>query len=155
MARDPDRIRSIAQNRRARHEFQILEELECGIALVGSEVKSLRAGRASIAEAYGLFRGGELYLMGMHIPEYPQAGPMNHRTDRERKLLLKGREAERLAKAVREKGITLVPLELYFKGHLVKVAMALGRGKKLHDKRETTKARDAEREMRRALGRRR
>lgn len=155
MARGPTTVRSIAQNRKARHDFEILDEVECGLVLTGSEVKSLRAGRASIQEAYGHFRGGELYLVGMHVPEYPQAGPMNHPTDRERKLLCHRRELERWSRAAREKGVTIVPLELAFRGHLVKVAMALVRGKKMHDKRETERQRDAERDMRQALGRRR
>lgn len=155
MARQPETVRSIAQNRKARHEFEILEELECGMVLKGSEVKSLRGGRASIQEAYGMVKGGELFLLGMHIPEYPQAGPMNHPPVRERKLLAGRRDLERWSKAAREKGVTIVPLEVAFRGHLVKVAMALVRGKKMHDKRETEKRRDAERDMRQALGRRR
>jgi SsrA-binding protein len=155
MARASTSVRTIALNRRARHQYEILDEVVCGIALVGSEVKSLRAGRASIDEAYGLIRGGELWLLKVHVPEYPQAGPMNHVPDRERKLLVHRREIERWSKAVREKGVTLVPLELRLEGHLMKVVLALVRGKKLHDKRETAKERDAERDMRRALGRRR
>lgn len=155
MPKGASTVRSIAQNRKARHDFEILDSIECGVALTGSEVKSLRAGRASIQEAYGHFRGGELFLVGMHVPEYPQAGPLNHATDRERKLLVHRRELERWSKAVREKGVTIVPLELRFKGHLVKVDMALVRGKKLHDKRHAERTRDAERDMRQAMGRRR
>jgi SsrA-binding protein len=155
MARSPDTRRSIATNRRARHEYHVLEEIECGLALTGTEVKSLRAGRASIAEAYGLVKKGELYLVGATIPEYAQGNVHNHVPDRPRKLLLHKRELGRWERAVREKGITLVPLELYFQGHLVKVRMALVKGKKLYDKRETQKARDAKRDMDRESARRR
>ncbi len=155
MARQPETVRSIAQNRKARHEYEIIEEIECGIVLVGSEVKSLRGGRASLQEAYGMFRRNELFLVGMHCPEYPQAGPMNHAPLRERKLLAAGKDLLRWSKAVREKGVTIVPLEMAFRGHLVKVLMALVRGKKVHDKRETQKRRDAERDMRQAITRRR
>jgi SsrA-binding protein len=154
MARTPDTHRSIATNRRARHEYHVLEEIECGLALTGTEVKSLRAGRASIAEAYGLVKKGELYLVGATIPEYAQGNVHNHVPDRPRKLLLHKRELGRWERAVREKGITLVPLELYFQGHLVKVRMALVKGKKLYDKRETQKTRDAKRDMDRESARR-
>ena len=155
MARDPSARRSIAQNRKARHEFHVLEELECGIELRGTEVKSLRAGRASIAEAYGLFRKGELFLVGATIPEYSHGNVHNHVPGRERRLLAHARQLQAWNKRVREKGVTLVPLELYFQGHLVKVRMALVRGKKAYDKRETQKERSARREMDRAMSRRR
>lgn len=155
MARDPGAHRTIATNRRARHEYHLLDEIECGLVLTGTEVKSLRAGRASIAEAYGLIRRGELYLLGATIPEYAQGNIFNHPTARERKLLLHKKELARWERAVREKGITIVPLELYFQGHLVKIRMALAKGKKLYDKRETQKTRDAGRDIDRALGRRR
>ncbi len=147
--------RSIAQNRKARHAYAVLEELECGIVLLGSEVKTLREGRCSLAEAYGLVRDGELFLVGMHVPEYKNATTGGHELVRDRKLLLHRRELDRWAKAVREKGVTLVPLELYFKNELVKIRMALARGKKLFDKRERDKERSAQREMDRAVRRRR
>ena len=155
MARDAEAIRVIAKNRRAAHEFHVLEKLECGIALTGTEVKSLRAGQASIAEAYGHFRGGELHLVGATIPEYSHGNIHNHEPARERKLLLQRRQLRNWDKQVRERGITLVPLVLYFKGHLVKVEMALVKGKKRHDKREDVKRHDARREVEREMSRRR
>src|SRR5262245_17033881 len=155
MARDPEAIRVLAKNRRATHEFHVLEKLECGIELRGTEVKSLRAGQCSIAEAFGHFRGGELYLVGATIPEYSHGNIHNHEPARERRLLAQRRQLRGWDKQVRERGITMVPLVLYFKGHLVKVEMALVKGKKLHDKREDVKRRDAERDMDRAFSRRR
>jgi SsrA-binding protein len=154
MARDPERLRSIAQNRRARHDFEILEELECGLALRGTEVKSLRAGRASIAEAFAMIRRGELWLFGATIPEYSHGNVFNHVPTRERKLLAHGREIRAWEKAVKTKGVTIVPLELFFRGHLVKIRVALVRGKRLHDKRHTERQKDARREIDRALSRR-
>jgi SsrA-binding protein len=155
MAQDPDTARSIAKNRRARHDYEILEEFEAGIVLRGSEVKSLRAGQASIQEAYVLVRDDHAELVGATIPEYAQAGPyLNHVPDRPRRLLLKAREIQSLRRRVTEKGITVVPLELLFRRHLVKLVIGLARGKKLHDKRRTEREREDRREMRRAMGRR-
>ena len=149
-------MRSIAKNRRARHDYEILAEYEAGMVLRGSEVKSLRAGRASIQEAYVLVKDNGAELIGATIPEYPQAGPhMNHPTDRPRALLLHRRELAALRKRVTEKGITVVPLELLFRGHLVKLQLGLARGKKLHDKRQTEREREARKEIQRAMGRRR
>lgn len=155
MSPKPETERSIALNRRVGHEYLILEEIECGIVLIGSEVKSLRAGRISIGEAYGMIRGNELFLVGAHIPEYPQAGKNNHKPTRERKLLLHRRELDRWAKAAREKGVTIVPMQVLFQNHLVKVRMALVKGKKLYDKRQSEREKAAKRDMSRALGRRR
>lgn len=155
MARDTEAIRIVAKNRRALHEFFVLDKLECGIALRGTEVKSLRAGECSIAEAFGMIRRGELYLLGATIPEYSHGNINNHAPARERKLLLQKRQLRNWDKQVREKGITIVPLALYFKGHLVKVEMALVKGKKMHDKREDVKRRTAEREIEREVSRRR
>ena len=155
MARDPTKIKSLATNRKARHEFHLLEEVECGLVLTGTEVKSLRQGRCSIAEAYGHFRAGELFLEGATIPEYSHGNVHNHKPDRPRKLLLQRRELLKWSKVVREKGVTLVPLELYFRGHLVKVRLALARGKKLYDKREDQRERSARRDIERAMSRRR
>jgi SsrA-binding protein len=155
MARSDEAIRVLAKNRRATHEFHVLERLECGLVLKGTEVKSLRAGQCSIAEAYGLVRRGELYLVGATIPEYSHGNIHNHAPARERKLLVHRRELRAWDKQVRERGITVVPLALYFKGHLVKVEMALVKGKKLHDKREDVKRRNAEREIERESSRRR
>jgi len=155
MARDPEVRRTLASNRRARHAYHVLDERECGVVLVGTEVKSLRAGRSSIQEAYGRIEDGELWLVGATITEYSHGNIQNHVPDRRRKLLLTRRELARWARAVKEKGVTLVPLELYFRGHLVKVRMGLVKGKKLHDKREDQKRRTAEREIGRATMRRR
>jgi SsrA-binding protein len=155
MSSKPQEVRSIARNRRAKHEYQIVEELECGIQLRGTEVKSLRAGRSSLAEAYGMIRKGELMLLGMHIPTYEFGNVHNHEPTRERKLLVHRRQIEAWAKEVRLKGTTIVPLEVYFSGSLVKVRVALARGKKLHDKRRATRDRDARRQIDQAMGRRR
>ena len=155
MPSDKTSIRLIAETRKARHEFELLERLECGIALKGTEVKSLRSGRCSIAEAYAHFRGTELHLVGATIPVYSHGNIHNHEPARERKCLLQRRQIEKWSKEVRQKGTTIVPLTLYFKGHLVKVEMALVKGKQLHDKREDLKNREAKREIDRATSRRR
>jgi SsrA-binding protein len=138
---------SIARNKRARFDYHLLETFEAGIVLGGTEVKSLRSGKASIADAYGIVRDGEVYLLNAHIQPYESRGYSNHEPTRSRKLLLHRREIRRLIGAVEREGLTLVPLELYFKKGVAKVAMALAKGKKLHDKRETEKQRDAEREI--------
>jgi len=155
MARDTEAVRVLAKNRKALHEFHVLDKLECGLALKGTEVKSLRQGQASIAEAFGMIRRGELYLIGATIPPYSHGNIHNHEPDRDRKLLLQKRQLGKWDKAVREKGVTIVPLALYFKGHLVKVEMALVKGKKLHDKREDVKRRESKREIERESSRRR
>lgn len=144
----------VASNRRARHDYHILEEYEAGLVLTGSEVKSLRAGKASIVEAYAMVKGGQAELIGAHVPEYPWAHHRNHEPTRTRRLLLHAKQIEKIGKAVREKGVTLVPLAIYFKGHLVKCSLALVKGKKIHDKRQTEREREDRREMRRAVGRR-
>lgn len=151
----PQEYRRIAANRRARHEFHVLEELECGIALTGTEVKSLRQGQASIAEAYAVIKGGELWLVGAHVPEYAQGNVYNHEPTRERKLLVHRRELAKWNKAVRERGVTIVPLELYFSGSRVKVRVALCRGKRMHDKRQDQRRREDQREIERVVRRRR
>ena len=144
-------IESIAKNRRARHDYIILDTYEAGIVLTGSEVKSLREGKANLADAYGIVRDGEIYLINLHISLYERASYNNHEPTRTRKLLLHKREIRRLIGAVERQGLTLVPLELYFKRGVAKVAMALGKGKKLHDKRDAEKERDASREIARAV----
>ncbi len=141
----------IAQNKKARHEFELDDELEAGMALVGSEVKSLRAGKASLDAAWVQVRGDELFLVGCHIPEYPWANRFNHEPMRERKLLVHRAEIEKMAVRVKERGYTIIPLRLYWKDSRVKVELGLGKGKKLHDKREDLRAKDAKREMDRAL----
>ena len=142
---------SIARNKRARFDYEILDSWEAGIVLTGTEVKSLREGKANIGDAYGVVRDGEIYLINMHISPYERGGYANHEPDRTRKLLLHKKEIRRLIGAVERQGLTLIPLELYFKHGVAKVALALGRGKKLHDKRDTERRRDAEREMARAV----
>jgi SsrA-binding protein len=150
-----DNERLVAQNRRARHEYEIIDTLECGIALVGSEVKSLRNGKLSLEEAYGRMRAGEVWLMGCDIPEYVQANRFNHEPKRPRKLLMHRREIEKFAKRAYEQGLTLVPLKLYFKEGRAKVLMGLGRGRKLHDKREKLKKDTSKRDIQRAMRRER
>jgi SsrA-binding protein len=142
----------VADNRKARFNYEIGETFEAGIALTGSEVKSLRAGKATIAESYADARGGEIWLINANIPEYVQAGRFNHAPKRARKLLLHRRQINKLTGAIEREGMTLVPLKLYFndKGR-AKVEVALARGKKLHDKRETLKKRSWERERGRLL----
>lgn len=138
---------SIARNKRARFDYHILETFEAGVVLRGTEVKSLRDGRANISDAYGVVRDGEIYLLNAHIDPYARGGYVNHEATATRKLLLHSREIRRLIGAVEREGLTLIPLELYFKKGRAKVALALAKGKKLHDKRDTQKQRDAEREM--------
>lgn len=146
---------SIAKNRRASHDYQLLETWEAGVALTGTEVKSLRNGKANLSDAYGIVRDGEVYLLNLHIPPYERGGYVNHEPTRTRKLLLHRREIRKMIGAVERQGLTLVPLELYFKDGRAKVAIALGKGKKLHDKRDDERRRDDERDMARAMSRRR
>lgn len=147
-------VESIARNRQARHEYQVLETWEAGIVLTGTEVKSLREGKANITDAFGIVRDGEVYLLNMNVSPYDRGGYVNHEPTRLRKLLLHKREIRKLIGGVERQGLTLVPLELYFKGGRAKVRMALAKGKKLHDKRDDSRKKDAEREMARALRRR-
>ena len=142
---------SIARNRRARHDYSILDTYEAGLVLTGSEVKSLRDGKANLSDAYGIVRNGEIFLLNLHISPYERASYNNHEPTRTRKLLLHKREIRRLIGAVERQGLTLVPLELYFKRGVAKVAMALGKGKKQHDKRDAEKQRDADREIARVV----
>ena len=152
-AKEPP-ARVIAENRKARFRFEILDTLECGIALVGSEVKSLREGKLSLEEAYARVKGSEVWLMGADIAEYKQATIWNHLPKRPRKLLLKREEIRKFAGLAHEKGLTLVPLKVYITGRgLIKVELGLCRGKKLHDKRETLKKADAKRDIDRAMRR--
>ena len=143
----------ISQNRRARHEYEVLDTLECGIVLVGSEVKSLRAGQVSLDEAYGRITRGELWLVGCDIPEYTYANRLNHNPRRPRKLLLHRREIRKFASPATEKNLTLVPLKMYFKEGRAKLLLGLCRGKKLYDKRESKKKQVMQRDMDRALRR--
>ena len=144
--------RTISENRKAKHKFEILDTLECGIVLVGSEVKSLRDGKVSLEEAYGRVRQGEVWLVNCEIPEYKQATLWNHEPKRPRKLLVHRRELLKFAGQAHEKGLTLAPLSLYFNERgVAKVLLALCRGKKLHDKRETMKKADVQRDLARAM----
>ena len=151
--REHDNERIIAQNRKARHDYLVLETLECGIMLVGSEVKSLRAGTVSLAEAYGRMRGDEVWLLGCDIQEYVEANRFNHDPRRPRKLLLHRREIRRFADQTRQKGLALVPLKMYFKRGRAKVLMGLCKGKQKHDKRQAMKQAQAHRDIRQAMHR--
>ncbi len=154
--KSPDGTRgriSVARNPRASHEYHLLETWEAGIVLTGTEVKSLRNGKASIKEAYAHVRNGEVWLEGMHVTPYEHGNRWNREPVRSRKLLMHRREIERLIGGVTQKGLTLVPLELYFSRGRAKVALALGKGKKSHDRREDLKRRIADREMARAMKR--
>ncbi len=152
MSEKGDGRRIIADNRKARYNYEIEETFEAGLALQGSEVKSLRAGKANIAEAYASEEGGELYLINGYIAEYAQAGRFNHEPRRRRKLLLHRREIDRLIGAVQRQGMTLVPLRLYFNERgIAKLLIGLARGKKIHDKRETERKRDWQRQKARLM----
>ena len=148
-----DAPRSIAKNRRALYEFELLDRLVVGIVLTGTEVKSLRAGRISLQESYIVVKKGDLWLIQAHIPEYTHGNMWNHAPTRERKLLAKRREIEKWEKLVKQRGTTIVPLEVYWQGSLVKLEVALVRGKKLHDKRQTEREKADNREMDRVRGR--
>jgi SsrA-binding protein len=140
-------VRNIATNRKARHEYEILETLEAGLALRGTEVKSLRASQVNFKDSYATVQNGEAWLLGCHISPYSHGTDANHDPERTRKLLLHKREIARLLGKVSERGLTLVPLRLYFKQGRVKVELGLARGKKLHDKRAAIRERDVRREM--------
>lgn len=144
----------IVSNRKARHDYSILDTYECGLVLVGTEVKSLREGKASLADAFATVDDGEVWLRNVHIPEYTEGSWTNHEPRRTRKLLLHRKEIERLIGKTRESGLSLVPLSMYFTDGKVKVEIALARGKRAYDKRADLARRDADREVRRALGRR-
>ena len=147
--------RSITENRKARHRFEVMDMLECGIALVGSEVKSLRDGKISLEEAYARVRDDEVWLLGCDIPQYPLASFWNHEPKRPRKLLLHRQEIRKFAANAKEKGLTLVPLKLYFNERgKAKVLLGLCRGRKLHDKREVLKKADSQRHIARVMRRR-
>ena len=145
----------IVDNRKARHDYHLLERYEAGLVLTGSEVKSLREGRASLQQAYADVRDGEAWLVGAHIDTYDQAGIANHEPERDRKLLMHRREIDALYGKVREKGLTLVPTKLYFKDGRAKVEVALARGKDVRDKRRDIAKREADRQIERALKSRR
>lgn len=143
----------IAVNRKALHDYHILDTVEAGLVLTGTEIKSIRAGRVSLREAFARSDDDELWLLGAHIAQYPAAGRFNHEPTRKRKLLLHRGEMRELTAALEEKGLTLVPLRLYLKNGRAKVELALARGKRAHDKREAIAKREAERQMQRAIRR--
>ena len=141
----------VATNRQASFRFEFLERLECGIVLTGTEVKSLRGGKAQLKDGYAAIREGELWLHNVHIPPYPPAASANHDPERDRKLLVHRRELERLTGKTKERGLTLVPTRVYFSGRHAKVELALARGKDVHDKRESIRKRETDREIQRGL----
>src|SRR5881394_4046657 len=148
-----DGVKPIAENRRARHEYHLLDRYEAGLQLTGTEVKSLRDGRVTLAQAYADLRDGEVWLIGAHIDEYKQGNVANHEPERDRKLLLHRREIESLIGQVQQKGLTLIPTRMYFKNGKVKLELALAKGKQLWDKRETERRKTADREAREAVAR--
>ena len=143
----------IAQNKKARHDYSIADVIECGLVLTGTEVKSLRAGRASLIDGFAMVNSGELWLMGVHIPEYTEGTWTNHTPRRDRKLLVHKQELNKLIGKLKDSGTTLVPLQLYFKDGKAKVEIAVAKGKKAHDKREAIKEREADREVSRVVSR--
>jgi SsrA-binding protein len=160
MARNPkkdeeDGIKVICRNRRALHEYEISDRLECGVVLTGTEVKSLRDGHALLEDAYARIDGDEVWMHNSDIPEYAMGNRMNHKPKRPRKLLLHRQEIRKFAAKAEQKGFTLVPLRMYFKGGRAKVELAVAAGKKTYDKREATKKADAQREIQRAMRERR
>jgi SsrA-binding protein len=150
--KDEEGIVNICRNRRASHEYHLSEILECGIVLTGTEVKSLREKVANLEDAYARIDDGELWLIGADIPEYSMANRLNHKPKRPRKLLLHRRELEKFAAGAGEKGLTLVPLRMYFKNGRAKVEIAIAQGKKLYDKRQSLKKAEADRAIKRAMG---
>lgn len=150
-----DGTKDICRNRRARHEYDILDQIEAGLVLTGTEVKSLRVGQANLEDAYAKIEGGEVWLLGSDIPEYAMGNRMNHKPKRPRKLLMHRREIGRFAGKASQKGFTLIPLRLYFKNGRAKVELAVCQGKQLHDKRQDLKKKDADLEIKRAMNQRR
>jgi SsrA-binding protein len=148
---DDEGVKPICRNKRAFHEYNLFDTLECGIVLTGTEVKSLREGHASLEDAYARIEDGEVWLIGSDIPEYTMGNRMNHKPKRPRKLLLHRREIGKFAGKASERGFTLMPLRLYFKHGRAKVELAVARGKQQHDKREDQKKAEAQREIRRAM----
>lgn len=148
-----DGIKVICRNRRATHDYEISDRLECGLMLTGTEVKSLRDGTASLEESYAKIEGNELWLIGSEIPEYSTASRNNHKPKRPRKLLVHRREIAGFAGKASQRGFTLIPLRMYFKGGLAKVEIGVARGKQVHDKRQSEKAREAKRQIKQAMAR--
>lgn len=153
--KDADGTVNICRNRRAAHDYEILDRIECGIVLVGTEVKSLRAGYGNLEDSYAKIEDSEVWLIGAEIPEYEFGNRLNHKPKRQRKLLLHKREIERFAGKAAERGLTMVPLRMYFKEGVAKVELAVAKGKQTHDKRESLRKADAQRQISRALASRR
>lgn len=149
MTREAAEEKNVVTNRRARHEYFVLESYEAGLALKGTEVKSLRTGSANLQDAYVVVRRGELWLVGMHVNPFDKGNINNHDPLRDRKLLLHAKEIRKLAESLQEKGLALIPLRVYFKRNIAKVEIGLCKGKKFYDKRETIKKRDVERQLQR------
>lgn len=147
-------VKVVASNRKARHDYHIEDTFEAGIVLTGSEIKSIRAGQVNLRDSFAIVRNGELWLMNTHIAPYHQASYTNHEPRRDRKLLMHRREINRLSGKLQEKGLTLIPLQIYLKNSRAKIELGLARGKKLYDKRESLRERDDRRQITRALGRR-
>lgn len=148
MARSPTGDRLVTRNRKALHDYHVMERFEAGMVLLGTEVKALREGGANLKDSYAVIRNGEVFLVGCHISPYSHGTSSNHLPERERKLLLNAREIRKLMGRTTEKGLTLVPLSIYFKNGRAKLELALAKGKKTYDKRETARKRTVEREMR-------
>ena len=153
MTRETGRGKLVAQNKKARHDYDLMDTYECGIVLTGTEVKSLRQGRCSLVDAYASIQDGEVFLIGAHIPEYTEGTWNNHTPQRTRKLLMHKSEILRLLGKTKESGLALVPLSLYFKDGRAKVEIALGKGRKAHDKRQALSEREAKRDIAVAMGR--
>jgi SsrA-binding protein len=151
---EPAGIKIIAKNRRARHEYEIFDTWEAGLVLLGTEVKALRNGRVNLGDSYGEIREGEAWIVKMHIGPYEMGNRENHEPFRRRKMLLTRREIRKIRPKVEEQGLTLVPLQIYFKKGLVKIQIGLGRGKKLYDKRDAKAKKDLERRIAKEIGRR-
>jgi len=150
-----DGVKIVAQNRAASYNYNLLDKYEAGLVLVGTEVKTLREGKATLREAYAEIRAGEAWLLNCHIPEYQPGGPRNHDPLRKRKLLLNRREIDKLVVQTQQKGMTVVPLKIYFRDGLAKCELAVARGKKFHDRREAERQREAKREASEAIYRHR
>ena len=149
--KDKDELVHVCRNRRATHDYEVMDTIECGMVLVGTEVKSLRMGHAKLDEAYGKIENGELWLVGCEIPEYPFGNRLNHAPKRQRKLLMHRREIEKFAGQASEKGFTLIPIRIYFKEGRAKLELAVGRGKQTYDKRQSLKTAEAKRDIDRAM----
>lgn len=146
-AKEEDRIKVVSDNRRARHEYEVIEVFQAGIELFGTEVKSMRQGRANLQDSFARVEDGELWLYNCHVSPYDHGNRFNHEPTRKRKLLMHAKEIRKLKSRMQEKGLTLIPLKIYFKRNWVKVDVALARGKKLHDKREAIAQRDSKRQL--------